>query len=335
MANEAIPELVETPAAEAAEPTSSEEISNKEMDSVLMDLDPEPDPDEIEEVEENSTEIAEPDGVEEPSEDSPESSPQHQAEEIENAYAVLRRDGWTAKDLEGFDDERLMTIAAHRKKTQGDVDRLLREAREGSGETATTEPEAGHTAEPSPGTPDSANLNLAVNEYAEYLGLDEAGRDLMVRSQAAALEPMQSLIEEQRSAIDNMQSRMLYMDLESARTSLVDKYPQIEDTESDRWGSVLDRMSALYTEGTDRDTVGVMEDAVLMEFREDLKGEAQAASKSLKTYRDNGQPDVRAGRAESTAPVSSDEREDAVLRMLESSAPDRIEKARAIGQQQI
>ena len=80
MANEAIPELVETPAAEAAEPTSSEEISNKEMDSVLMDLDPEPDPDEIEEVEENSTEIAEPDGVEEPSEDSPESSPQHQAE---------------------------------------------------------------------------------------------------------------------------------------------------------------------------------------------------------------------------------------------------------------
>ena len=157
----------------------------------------------------------------------------------------------------------------------------------------------------------------------------------MVRSQMAALKPMQSVIEEQRSAIESMQSRMLYMDLESARTSLVERFPQIEDTDNDRWGNVLNRMATLYGEGTDRDTVGVMEDAVLLEFREDLKGEAQAASKSLKSYRDNGQPDVRASRVESTSPISSDERDDAVLQMLESSAPDRIEKARAIGQQQI
>tara|TARA_R110002096_G_scaffold281003_5_gene475134 strand:- start:2882 stop:3118 length:237 start_codon:yes stop_codon:yes gene_type:complete len=78
-----------------------------------------------------------------------------------------------------------------------------------------------------------------------------------------------------------------------------------------------------------------MEEAILMEFREDLKGEAKAATKTLSNYRANGQPDVRAGRAESTSPVSSDERDDAVLQMLESSAPDRIERARAIGQQQI
>ena len=109
-----------------------EESSEKEMDSVLLELDPEPDPDDLELVEEGSTGSV---AMDESGDESPDSSPRP-IEEINDALAVLRRDGWSAKDLEGFDDERLMTIAAHRQKTQGDVDRLLEEARGGQSERA-------------------------------------------------------------------------------------------------------------------------------------------------------------------------------------------------------
>lgn len=331
MDNEKTIEQPEIPMVEATSPpeenTSVEESSENEMDSVLLELDPEPDPDDLELVEEGTYRGAEVDG---PTEGSP-----RPVDEVSEALAVLRRDGWSAKDLEGFDTERLMTIAAHRQKTQGDVDRLLEEARGGQAETRDTESDDGLTAEPASDTPPNSEIGEAATRYAEYLGLDDAGLDLMVESQRAALGPMQGIINEQREAIESMEARMLYMDLESARTTLVSKYPQVGDTGNERWGNVLSKMAGLYTEGTDGDTASVMEEAIMLEFREDLKGEARAATKTLSNYRTNGQPDVRAGRAESTSPVSSDERDDAVLRMLESSAPDRIERARAIGQQQI
>ena len=336
MDNEKTTEQPEIPTVEATTPPeesiSMEESSEKEMDSVLLELDPEPDPDDLELVEEGSTGSV---ATDESGDESPDSSPRPSGDDINEALGILRRDGWSAKDLEGFDDERLMTIAAHRQKSQGDVDRLLEEARGGQTEARVTESGDGLTAEPASDTPPTSELSEATAKYAEYLGLDESGRDLMVQSQKAALGPLESIINEQREAIDGMQDRMLYLDLESARNGLVEKFPQVADADGDRWGNVLDKMSALYNEGTDGDTASVMEEAILMEFREDLKGEARAATKTLSNYRANGQPDVRAGRAESTSPISSDERDDAVLRMLESSVPDRIERARAIGQQQI
>jgi hypothetical protein len=335
MDSEKMVEQPEIPPVEVESPTeevtSMEDSSEKEMDSVLLELDGDPDPDDPDYVEEGSTESV---AIDESGDESPDDSPRPSGD-IDEALGILRRDGWSAKDLEGFDDERLITIAAHRRKSQGDVDRLLREAREAPNEAAQTEPDDGLTAEPTSDTPVNAAINEAHNKYAEYLGLDESGRDLMVESQRAALGPMESIINEQREAIEGMQSRMLYLDLEGARSSLVERFPQVGDTNSDRWGNVLDRMGDLYGDGADGDTASVMEEAILMEFREDLKGEAQAATKTLSNYRANGQPDVRAGRAEATSPISSDERDDAVLRMLESSAPDRIERARAIGQQQI
>jgi len=335
MDNEKTTEQPEIPTVEATSPPeesiSMEESSEKEMDSVLLELDPDPDPDDLEFVEEGSTGSV---AMDESGDESPDSSPRP-IEEINDALAVLRRDGWSAKDLEGFDDERLMTIAAHRQKTQGDVDRLLEEARGRQSETRDTESDDGLTAEPASDTPPTSEISDASARYAEYLGLDESGRDLMVESQRAALGPMEIIINEQREAIESMEARMMYMDLESARTSLVTRFPQVGDTGDERWGNVLNKMAGLYNEGTDGDTASVMEEAILMEFREDLKGEARAATKTLSNYRANGQPDVRAGRAESTSPISSDERDDAVLRMLESSVPDRIERARAIGQQQI
>ena len=319
---------VETPAEDAV---SSEESSEREMDSVLLKLDGDPDPDDLDYVEEDPTGSA---AIEESGDESPDDPPRPSGD-IDEALGILRRDGWSAQDLEGFDNERLITIAAHRQKSQGDVDRLLREAREAPNEAAQTEPDDGLTAEPASDTPVNAAINEAHNRYAEYLGLDESGRDLMVESQRAALGPMENIINEQREAIESMQSRMLYMDLEDARTSLVERFPQVGDPTDERFGNVLDKMAGLYGEGSDGNTASIMEEAILMEFREDLKGEAQAATKTLSNYRTNGQPDVRAGRAEATSPISSDERDDAVLRMLESSAPDRIERARAIGQQQI
>lgn len=45
-------------------------------------------------------------------------------EDVVRARAVLKRDGWTDEDLEGFDATRLVRVAENRRKVQSDMDRL-------------------------------------------------------------------------------------------------------------------------------------------------------------------------------------------------------------------
>ena len=45
------------------------------------------------------------------------------------AWSVLRRDGFSKDDLAALSDEAIARLAAHRKKVQSDVDRMLNESK--------------------------------------------------------------------------------------------------------------------------------------------------------------------------------------------------------------
>ena len=313
---EAVQPQEAAPAPETSRPT--EETPEQQQDRILMELDGEPDPDDLVEAggapEETSVLGGEP-------RDEEESGAPSLSEQHEQAMAVLKRDGWTPEDLEALPAERLISIAEHRRKVQADVDRKLRERQQPEQAEETDKDSGESQAEPNPDQP----------RVADYLGLDESGTELLVQFQQAAVQPMQQLIDEQRAALQAVQQQLLFTELERARVALEDRYPQARDTEGERWGNVLDRMGRMWSEGSDLPTIKAMEDAILLEFRDELTQQARESKSRVTSLRDYGQPTARS-RPEATPVYSTpEEREDAVLRILESNDPDKYARARAIG----
>ena len=96
---------------------------------------------------------------------------------------------------------------------------------------------------------------------------------------------------------------------------------------------VLGRMVQLYDPGADQppSTTELMEEAIALEFREDFRREVQSATKSKKRYQRNGMPDSPKRQRTPAKEMTMEEREAAVLDMLESDIPDRVQRAREIG----
>lgn len=312
----------------ASEPVEPTETPEQAQDRVLMELDGEPDADDLVEVDGAPEETSAAGGDQKAGE---ESGAPSLSEEHEQAIAVLKRDGWTPEDLEALPAERLLSIAEHRKKVQADVDRKLRE-RQAPETEAETDKDSGQVhAEPTSDQPSVANLREQAKAFGDYLGLDESGQDLLVELQQAAVQPMQQLIDDQRKALEAVQQQLLFTELERARASLEDQYPQARDTDSERWGNVLDRMGKMWSEGSDLGTRQLMEEAILLEFRGELASEAKQSRDRVASYRQTGMPTARP-RPEATPVYSTpEERQDAVLRILESNDPDKYARARAIG----
>ena len=323
---EAVQPQEEAPAPEASEP--AEETPEQQQDRILMELDGEPDPDDLVEADGAPEETSVLGG--EPREEEESGAPSL-SEEHEQAIAVLKRDGWTSEDLEALPAERLLSIAEHRRKVQSDIDRKLRERQQPEPAEETDKDSGESHAEPNPDQPSVANLSEQATAVADYLGLDDSGKDLLVQFQQAAVQPMQKLIDEQRAALQAVQQQLLFTELERARVALEDRYPQARDTESERWGNVLDRMGKMWSDGSDLPAIKAMEDAILLEFRDELTQQARESKSRVATLRDQGQPTARS-RPEATPVYSTpEEREDAVLRILESNDPDKYARARAIG----
>jgi len=277
------------------------------------------------------------DSEEEP-EDEPEEAPAETEEvssELEDARGVLRRDGFTAEDLEGMKEEQVLRLAAHRRKVQGDIDRLLREAKgdaTGDDNATQTQGESGEsaTAEATADSPPQVHLREAVTPIAEYLGLDEEGTDLLVRSHEIALKPLQDALAAQSQQFEAIGMTLLMQDVERARQGLVERFPQVSDSSSEDFQKVLGRMQTMYTD--EYDTVDrLMEDAISVEFAGQFRETAQKASDTIRKQQRNGLPQAGGSRPEPEAALSSEEREDRVLEILESDDPDRFEKARALG----
>ena len=255
--------------------------------------------------------------------------------EMEDAMGVLRRDGFTAEDLEGMGEEQVLRLATHRKKVQGDVDRLLREARadaEGNDDDSQTQEDSGETAtaEAPSEVPSQVDLRESVTPIAEYLGLDEEGTDLLVKFQEGAMKPLQDALDAQSQQFQAIGMQMLLQDVERARQGLEDRFHQVSDSSSEDFGKVLTRMQAMYSD--DYDTVDkLMEDAIAVEFSGEFRETAQKASDEIRKQQRNGLPEATSSRPDPRAALSAEEKEDRILEILESDEPDRYEKARALG----
>lgn len=322
MTEQEVQEPQETAAVEPQPEQAEQETFEQREDRVLLELDGEPDLDDLV-----------------PAEQAPDrQEPVEPSEPVlatDEAYAVLRRDGWEQADLEALSAERIQAMAEHRKKMQADIDRKLRERSEPQSVDETDKDSGESQAEPNPDTPNVADLREQVDALADYLGLDDRGREVFDQWQQAAVAPMQKLVEQQVQQVKKLQQQVLYQELERARVSLVGEYPQIADVDSEGWGRVLDRMNAVMQEGTDKRMHEVMEDAVLMEFRDDISRDVKTKRESLRDFKQAGQPDVRPARQVRQEPSTNAEREDMVLRILESDDPDRFQRAKAIGRPNI
>ena len=315
---------VEAPQAPEARPETKDEEQNR----VLMELDPSPDEDDLEPL--GAGEEPRVGGVDDEPERLVDDSPAPVSDELKAAQDVLRRDGWEDEDFDALPEERLIAIAEHRKKMQADVDRKLREDDESADDALQSDSEEGH-AEPAKDTPDVAST-AHLDTLSDYLGLDEQGKDLLRQFQDASVAPMRKLIDDQQAVLQNVQAVLVRQELDRARSELQAEHPQVRDVHSAEFGRVLERMDKLAQEEPSKSTRDLMEEAVLLEFRGEIKETAQAAKRSLNGYRDQGQPVVRAKPSTPAQQYSSpSEKEDAVLRILESDDPDRFQRARAIG----
>ena len=123
---------------------------------------------------------------------------------------------------------------------------------------------------------------------------------------------------------------MLMQDVERARQGLEERFHQVSDSGSEDFGKVLTRMQAMYSD--DYDTVDkLMEDAIAVEFSGEFRKTAQKASDKIRKQQRNGLPQASSPSSEPEATMSADDQEDRILELLDSDAPDRFERARALG----
>lgn len=318
----------ETPEPQAAEPQQQTESRDAEQDRVLMELDGSPDEDDLVPLGAGDEPSV---GGEVSVGESADESPAPTSPDLSDAYDVLRRDGWTDEDFEALPEERLIAMAEHRKKMQADIDRKLREeSEEPQGDAEAEDSEEGQQAEPTSDLPEADTQHL--DSLSDYLGLDDAGKDLLRQFQQSSVEPMRKLVEQQQQALQSVQAALVRQEVDRARSELQSEYPQVQDVRSEEFNRVLDRMDKLAQEEPDKSVRDLMEEAVLLEFRGEIKESTQEAKRSLNGYRSKGQPEVRPRPSTPQQQYSSpSEREDAVLKILESDDPDRYQRARAIG----
>ena len=255
-----------------------------------------------------------------------EDTPKEASADLEDAWSILRRDGFDRADLAALSDEAILRLAAHRKKVQGDVDRMLSEAKKANEEVpeqSQAESDEPTTAEATSDQPEEDNLLGAARLFADHVGLDDEGTKLLAKSYEAIVQPFASQLQQ-------MQMQMAAMTVEAARRQLVDQYPQVADTNGEGWQKVVARMNKMSTEGSYDTVEQLMEDAIAFEFRDQYRSEAQSAQQQIRNLRTNGSPSRPQGAAPE-AVADADQLEDQILALLESDAPDRLQRARMLG----
>jgi hypothetical protein len=250
-----------------------------------------------------------------------------------SAREVLKRDGWDESDLAGMDEAVLIKMAAHRRKVQQDVDRKLRER--GASDSDDRDEETQSDPEPQPaeptGQPETADLLTAIQPIAEHLGLDDEGAKLLASAHEAAVQPLQSVLQQQNQVIEQLHAQVLRMDIERARQGLSEQFPQLANTAGEDFQRVIKRMDELSDSGSYETIDGLMRAAVGMEFGNELADAAEAAQAQIRRQRTNGQMANVSTQPDKVArKLSAEELEDQVLAILESDDPNRVEKARAL-----
>ena len=131
--------------------------------------------------------------------------------------------------------------------------------------------------------------------------------------------------------LQDLRMQNLMNEVERARAGLVEAYPQVADGESDNIQRVVSRMSKLWSPESSQTTSDLMEEAITLEFRDELSKEAKSAKKTITRYKRNGLPDSPKRQRKPDKSLSQEEREDAILNLLDGDSPDRMQRARELG----
>ena len=310
-----IPEAAQ--AAEAME--AREDKILMEIDGVDEDAPPEDDTAPGSEVAAEDFEESAPDSKEE------KTTSEGPSPELEEAMGVLRRDGFQQDDLSALSDEKILRLAEHRKKVQTDIDRMLSDKKADKDEVESPqESEEPNTAEAPSEQPTQDTLRQAAKLFGDHVGLDEESTELLAKSYEAIVAPMTQQVQ----AVNN---QLMLFQIEQARAGLVGQYPQVADTTSDDWERVLGRMNKLQSNGGYDTVAGLMEDAIAFEYRDQYKEQARSAKDTVRSFRANGSSSDSKGTQAKTKERSSEQVEDDILNLLESDAPDRLERAKLLG----
>lgn len=275
------------------------------------------------------------DGDEEPDEEPQEAAeaggeteqPDVDEEAYRLAAARLRRDGFTTEDIALLPAERVLSLGSHRAKVQADVDdafdRLTKLERTPPGERTGSKNDAEAARE-------KDSVLTRAQALADDLGLDDEGVERLAGLVEDAHGPLLERLEAQGAALKAITERTLRAEAEAARQDLKERFPQVRDASSPEFKRVLQRMNRLQTSGGYQSARELMEDAVLMEFREEIRGQASEAKKASRKARANGQvvnPRTQPRAKQSSKPKTESEIEDAVLKELLSADDDNYAEA--------
>lgn len=226
-------------------------------------------------------------------------------EDLERSLAALRRDGLPQDVISKMTNEDIISLGLKRMKVQGDVDDAYRQLQElkAAKETA---PESDTAEEQTPAVAPVANLNEAVQPFADIFGEDAA--EALKGVQNAALQPLIDMVKTTQNMVEGVL-------MDSSRTALADQYPQLSTDAS--FQKVRTRMESLIKTGDYSDVDALMADAARIEFSD----EAAVASRELNTRRQRqkaeGQLTPTDKAATPAKAMSVEEREVALLEALE------------------
>jgi len=254
--------------------------------------------------------------------------------ELADALAVLRRDGWDPEDLDTLDPTRILAMAEKRLQVQGDTDRAYQklkelEAGETTGEKSAESEAVADTAEATSDSP-AQDISEMVAPLAEALALDEDGTRTLVDFQKSLMAPLTQGFEAQQTLLQQTVDAVIGMQAETARSQLVDRFPQLQDTSSEEFKSVQVRTDQFLRSGEYDSVHAAMESAASVEFAAQARSEVARAKETVNRFQSNGQPSTHTTAPEQPGAMSVEDKENATLEMLESNDPNAKARARAL-----
>ena len=241
------------------------------------------------------------------------------ADELEQAFSALKRDGLKKDILEKMTNKEVLDLGLKRSKVQADTDNAYRELAELKKQTDTADEnqaESNAAAEPAD-QPAKVNLKEAVEPFSEIFG--EEAAEALVQAQQAALGTVEPQLENLQSQINGAINMVEGILLKAARNDLADRFPLMSNDDS--YGRIRTRMDSLVKTGEYQDINTLMTDAARIEYSDE--GAAAQAELKLEKLRQkaSGQMTTAQTTAAATASLSEDEREAALLEALESGMP--------------
>ena len=302
--------------------TGSITSSEEEMDEVLSRIDPDTGEDDEPQREEARAVIDEQlgggeaasEGTEGEAEGETDEQPEDRGTAFEKAVSVLQRAKVPKAVIDSLSEADAMAWADDQAKSQATTDETYRRnaelERQLKGEDGSHEGES-QSEEPPAGVD---NPDRELEAFSEAFGEEASG------ALADYVGKRVGQSEQRASAMETMLENMI---IENATASMRESFPQLDD--ADNVSKMVETATALVSTGTYSGEVvsamkTAMKDAANQLWAEDNRTVTAAAKNQLQAKRRQGTSSVPHGSRTPDTSLSSDERDDRVLRALEEGA---------------